>query len=135
MRYLFISLALVCSIAIFSCKDKSDCSAGDQPDQIIIGTWELESVYNPWTDETTYPEEEGYTLTIRFKENDTYQLKDSRQPDTETGTYALLRSATEDCIADLCMGLFEGSRYSITCDQLVDDSTPVDGLRKVFSRK
>lgn len=135
MRYLFICLVLVSSISIFSCKDKNECSAGDPIDEMIIGTWKLESEFNPWTNETVYPDQEGYTLTIRYKENGTYQLKDSRQPNTETGTYAILRSAVEDCGVEMCMVFFEGSLYSITCDKLIYDSTPVDGPRLVYSKQ
>lgn len=120
---------------MFSCKNKSDCDAGDSVELIIIGTWELKSEFNPWTGETTYPDEEGYTLTITYNDDNTYELIDSREPDVETGTYTVLNSAVEDCNTDMCMGFFEGSPYSITCDQLIYDSTPVDGPRQVYERK
>ena len=121
---------------MFSCKDKDSCSAGDLPSEMIVGTWELKSVYNPFVNETTYPGQEGYTVTITFKENNTYQLKDSREPDTETGSYKVRTDRQESCSADKCIDIFsDASSYSITCNELIHDITPVDGPLNTYVRQ
>ena len=135
MRCYTLLFALTLSMSIISSKDKGNCDAGDPIEKIIIGTWELKSVFNPWTGETTYPVEAGYTVTITYNDDGTYELIDSRETDIETGTYLVYDSPVIDCAADMCISVIEGSAYTITCDQLIYDNTPVDGPRLVYERK
>lgn len=131
----FGCLFLLLSLASCKKEEHSQCNSQDRPAELILGAWDLKSIYNPWSNETTYPEEEGYSVVVSYLSDGTYILDDTRQPLIDTGTYEVISDMTVNCRADECIYMSEqGSFYVITCDSLIKDSTPVDGPRKVYSR-
>lgn len=137
MERLSLLLFLFITFGSTSCKkeDKAHCNVNDGPAEMIVGTWELESTFNPWTNETTDPDDEGYSVVISYLSDGTFIHDDSRETGVETGTYQVITDRTVSCTANECIYLFDqGTSYTITCDQLIYDSTPVDGPRNVYTR-
>lgn len=120
MRSLLFILTL--SIALFSCnKEKNLCDDHKSLQTRIQGTWELNDIFNPWT-QTSQAPTPAQRQTLTFDDSLTVVGAD-------TTTVTAYQINDEQLISNGASGTI-----TIDCNTLVIDNTPVDGPRNTYNR-
>lgn len=127
---------LVVLIIFLGCEKENSVPQNDE--LTIIGSWELFSQYNPWTQDTIILSEIGHFEVWDFQSNDTvYQYLDNEL--TRTKSYVLKEEVHPNdstmVIRSLKVGESPGFDFiELTPKKLIIDQTPYDGPRSHFKR-
>lgn len=107
-----------------ACDDDATRSDSRSEDE-IVGQWAWLSSYNPWTDTTTTPADVGYSETLVLGEDGVYTVLRRGQLE-RTGSY------TVDWDADPVVVSLQFTLFELRGNDLIHDSTPVDGPRIIY---
>lgn len=142
MKKTFTLFILVLSIGFFG------CSEDENPDQQIIGTWELTESIGSWPVENPSGNDENYFISYRFNQEGTFIKTTIFNGDekTATGTYttetneegsfAILVFQTGIDIVQSCFSSAESEAILIASKNRIEVNTsPCDGPRNLFSKK
>lgn len=126
-------IVLLMSLSFVACKkdnkgDKTNCGATNT--EKITGTWTLTEAFNPWTqqDESATA---GVYKELEFQASGTLIMRDTDNNDTANETWELNADNPNELIT-VAGGWYS---YSVNCDSLILDSTPVDGPRYSYVRQ
>lgn len=115
------------------------CTDSSSREDRIIGCWLLLSTYDPWQNQTYYPSVDSATETLVFKVDSAVRYFDSRGHDYNW-TYEFRRfdnqPGNQGPDSEYYLWIENAQNwFTLTCDTLVIDNTPVDGSRKVYAKE
>lgn len=123
----------------FSCKEKKEeCDTDTAAEELILGTWELYSYSGGIAGAGPFfPADEGYTVTLHFRSDGTYQIDDSRTTNSVNGSYVLVSDFNAGCNTDLCVFIIQNNdgTLALDCDELMyAEAGVLDGFTYVYRR-
>ena len=128
MRRLFVLTLCLLPLLAACDGDGDDVSGPLPPEERLLGRWNWESTYNPWTGETTTPATEGTTRRYDFLDDGTYSHRTDGEVD-QTGHYEL-----EGTDGEWRLTLLRAGEWLLEDDTLTRDETPVDGPRVIYRK-
>lgn len=135
-----ILLSLGCKKDPIIIAESDSTSTDSTSNNSIIGEWEWIKTIHSWSQPNTNPSTEGYSLTLKFKTNNTVE---NYKNDSLTDTYAyelkywknVPVNPNSDSTLVLVINNGTATSFSIENDTLILDQSYIDGPKKYYAWK
>lgn len=129
-RFLLLALLTVSFAACDKDNNNNKTNCGTSVEDKLTATWTLTEAFNPWTQQDDIANA-GVYKELEFQSGGTLIMRDTGNGDTQTDTWELNADNPNELIT-VAGGWYS---YTVNCDSLVLDGTPVDGHRYTYVRQ